>query len=178
MPTPGIGWLPASLRSLEGPAARSPSPTLGWDALLAVADAEGLAPALGFVLKAKAPAAVPLAVREQLKRRLADGLAGQLIRSRELGQLLQRFESGRIPVIPLKGPALAETLYPDPALRPCTDLDLLIRREHLDRVDNLLLGLGYRRLADAHSFQFDIAFDRATLYEAPSGIHVDLHLGL
>ena len=98
--------------------------------------------------------------------------------SRELGRLLKRFEGERIPVIPLKGPALAEALYPHPALRPCSDLDLLIRRETLDRVDNLLLGLGYRRLADAHSFQFDLAFDRATLYEAPSGIHVDLHWGL
>ena len=178
IPTAEIRWLLASLRSLDDQEAPSPPTTLSWDHLLSVADAEGLAPALGFALKAKAPAAVPLAVREQLKRRLADGIAGQLIRSRELGQLLKRFESERIPVIPLKGPALAETLYPDPALRPCTDLDLLIRREHLDSVDNLLLGLGYRRLADAHSFQFDIAFDRATLYEAPSGIHVDLHWGL
>jgi hypothetical protein len=121
---------------------------------------------------------MPLAVRERLHQDLVDGTANHLILSGELGRLLKRFEGERIPVIPLKGPALAETLYPHPALRPCSDLDLLIRRENLDRVDNLLLGLGYRRRADAHSFQFDLAFDRATLYEAPSGIHVDLHWGL
>lgn len=121
---------------------------------------------------------MPLAVRERLHHHLVDGTASHLILSGELGRLLRRFEGERIPVIPLKGPALAETLYPYPALRPCSDLDLLIRRESLDRADHLLLGLGYHRLADAHSFQFDLAFDRATLYEAPSGIHVDLHWGL
>src|SRR2546425_4894857 len=36
----------------------------------------------------------------------------------------------------------------------------------------------YTTLFRSHSFQFDIAFDRATLYEAPSGIHVYLHWGL
>jgi len=81
-------------------------------------------------------------------------------------------------VIPLKGPALAEALYPDPALRPCSDLDLLIRREHLERVDELLRRLAYRRMADAHSFRFDVAYDHATLYASPSGVHVDLHWSL
>jgi Uncharacterised nucleotidyltransferase len=121
---------------------------------------------------------MPLAVRERLRRHLVDGTASHLILSAELGRLLARFEGERIPVIPLKGPALAEAAYPYPFLRPCGDLDLLVRRETLDRVDDLLLGLGYRRLADAHSFRFDRAYDRATLYEAPSGIHVDLHWGL
>jgi len=79
IPTAEIRWLLASLRSLDDQEAPSPPTTLSWDHLLSVADAEGLAPALGFALKAKAPAAVPLAVREQLKRRLADGIAGQLI---------------------------------------------------------------------------------------------------
>ncbi|PYM78151.1 MAG: hypothetical protein DME13_29510, partial [Candidatus Rokuibacteriota bacterium] len=76
--------------------------------------------------------------------------------------------------IPLKGPVLAEMLYARPALRPCSDLDLLIRREHLERVDELLRRLAYRRMADAHSFRFDVAYDHATLYASPSGVHVDL----
>jgi putative nucleotidyltransferase-like protein len=117
-------------------------------------------------------------VRERLHRHLVDGTASHLLLSRELERLLERFEGARIPVIPLKGPALAETLYPHPALRPCGDLDLLIRRETLESADHLLLGLGYHRLPDAHSFQFDLGFDRATLYEAPPGIRVDLHWGL
>ena len=121
---------------------------------------------------------MPLAVRERLHRHLVDGTAGQLIFSRELGRLLEAFEREGVPVIPLKGPALAETVYAHPALRPCTDLDLLIKRESLRQVDDLLRRLGYRRLADAHSFRFDLAYDRATLYEGTAGVHVDLHWGL
>jgi hypothetical protein len=121
---------------------------------------------------------MPLAVRERLKRYLVDGTASHLILSGELRRLLKRFEVEKIPVIPLKGLALAETFYPHPAIRPCTDLDLLVRRESVRQVDELLQRLGYRRLADAHSFQFDLAWDRATLYEGTTGVRVDLHWGL
>jgi len=121
---------------------------------------------------------MPLTVRERLQRCLTDATASYLTLSRELGRLLERFEGEHIPVIPLKGPALAELLYLYPALRPCSDLDLLIRRESVSAVDSLLQRLGYRRLADAHSFRFDLAYDRATLYEGPSGVRVDLHWGL
>ncbi len=121
---------------------------------------------------------MPPPVRERLSRDLADSVACQLILSRELAGLLRGFEAAGVPVIPLKGPALGEALYPDPALRPSSDLDLLIRPETLLRVDGLLRDVGYRRLPDAHSWDFDIAYDRATLYEGPSGVRVDLHWGL
>lgn len=173
-----IRWLLACVRSLPGQEAPSPPDLLSWDRVLAIAEAEGLAPALASAVKTKAPTAVPAAVRERLHRRLADGIAGQLILGRELGRLLRLFEREGVPVIPLKGPALAETLYPHPALRPCSDLDLLVRRDSVPRVDDLLHGLGYCRWADAHSFRFDLAYDRATLYEGPSGVRVDLHWGL
>jgi hypothetical protein len=155
-----------------------PRAALDWNVLLASAETEGVAPALGFAWKAKPPEAMPRDVQERLHRDLAESTARHLILSRELGQLLERFEGEHIPVIPLKGPALGETLYPHPALRPCTDLDLLVRRESIRQVDDLLQRLGYRRLADAHSFRFDLAYDRATLYEGPSGVHVDLHWAL
>ena len=173
-----IRWVLACLRSRDSQELPSPPASLRWDYLVAFAEAEGLAPALGRAIKARVPAVVPLAVRQRLEQKLADGVAGQLILSRELGRLLKHFEGGGIPVIPLKGPALAETLYQHPALRPCTDLDLLVRRESVDRADDLLQILGYRRLADAHSFRFDVAYDRATLYEGTAGVRVDLHWGL
>ena len=178
--SPETRWLLACVRSLNGQEA-APFPPLGlldWDGLVSAAEAEGLAPALGFAFRAKAPAGMPVAIRERLSRRLADSMAGQLILSRELAGLLRHFEAAGVPVIPLKGPVLGETLYPHPALRPSSDLDLLIRRETLPSVDRLLQSLGYRRAADAHSWDFDIAYDRATVYEGPAGVHVDLHWGL
>ncbi len=177
--SPETRWLLDCVRSLTAQDAASPPVTsLDWNLLLASAEAEGLAPALGFVLKAEAPEGMPVAVRKRLSRHLADSMARHLILSRELGRILRRFEGEGLPVIPLKGLALGETLYPDPALRPSSDLDLLLRPETLLPVDELLQSLGYRRLPDAHSWDFDIAYDRATLYEGPSGVRVDLHWGL
>ena len=167
------------MRTLGGPhAPPAPPPSLDWHSLRAVAEAEGVAPALGFAVKTKAPEQIPATVWEWLSRTLTDSTAGYLILSHELGRLLEAFDREKVPVIPLKGPALGETLYAHPALRPCSDLDLLVRRESVRQVDDLLQRLGYRRLADAHTFRFDLTYDRATLYEGPTGVHVDLHWGL
>lgn len=178
--SPETRWLVACVRSLNGQEAAPflPVGLLDWEGLLASAEAEGLAPALGFAFKAKAPEGMPGAVRERLNRHLAESMARQLILSGELAGLLGHFRAAGYPVIPLKGPVLGETLYRHPALRPSSDLDLLIRPETLLSVDRLLQSLGYRRLADAHSWDFDIAYDRATVYEGPTGVHVDLHWGL
>ena len=151
---------------------------MNWDSLLAFAETEGLAPALGFALKAVAWEAVPAAVRERLTRHFTESVVRHLLLSHELGLALRRFAAEDVPVILLKGPILSETLYPHPALRPFSDLDLLIRPQDLLRADELLRGLGCRRVADAHSWSFDIAYDRETLYDGPTGFRVDLHWGL
>jgi hypothetical protein len=170
-------WIVACLRGLGHAASRAPA-GLNWDRALTIAETEGVAPALGFAWKAEPPVAMPAAVRERLNRCLTESTARHLILTRELARLLDAFDRDGVSVIPLKGPALAETLYPHPAVRPCTDLDLLIHREALVGVDTLLQRLGYRRRADDHSWSFDVTFDRATLYEGPAGIHVDLHWAL
>jgi hypothetical protein len=177
--TPEVRWILACVGSLGGPhAPPAPDGTLSWDRVLTIAEAEGLAPALGFVVDARPPAAMPLAVRERLRQALADSTAGQLILGRELERLLEALDRVALPAIPLKGPALAETLYPKPVLRPSSDLDLLVRPETVLGVDGVLHRLGYRRLADDHSWDFDLAWDRATLYEGPARVRVDLHWSL
>lgn len=172
-------WLVDCLRALaRHEASPPPDVSIDWPQLLELAEAEGLAPALAFACKAQPPTQLPSAVRARLHRDLVEATARQLILGAELTRLLKSLQRERIAVIPLKGPVLGEALYRHPALRPYTDLDLLIRRDHVKRVDELLRALGYRRRADAHSFAFDIAYDHATLYEMPAGVRVDLHWGL
>jgi hypothetical protein len=146
--------------------------------VLEIAGAESLGPALAFTCRTLPPVRMPPPVRQRWERTLVEATARHLMLSGELGRLLKSFQREQVPVIPLKGASLAENFYAHPALRPYSDLDLLIRREHLERVDDLLQGLGYHRLADAHSFRFDVAYDHATLYAATSGVHVDLHWSL
>ena len=63
-----------------------------------------------------------------------------------LGEARQR----GIPAILLRGTAVAERYYAeDPALRPYTDIDLLVPRESLDETKRLARQLGYRPGAGA-----------------------------
>lgn len=48
-----------------------------------------------------------------------------------------------IPVVVIKGYALAHTIYPDPALRAVGDIDVLVRAEDRDRLLRLLTDQGY-----------------------------------
>jgi hypothetical protein len=120
-------------------------------------------------------------VPPEARRRLSDGLtasrARHLLMTRALATILRHFATSDLAVIVLKGPVLAETVYPDPALRPFSDLDLLVRPEDRRRADLALRALGYQPLADEHSWDFDIAFDGATVYESAAGVRVDLHWG-
>ena len=97
----------------------------------------------------------------------------------ELGRVLRRCRAERLDVIVLKGPVLAETVYPAPALRPVQrPRPAGAARRPAARWTPLLRDLGCARLADEHSWDFDIAWDGATLYEAPAGVRVDLHWAL
>jgi hypothetical protein len=69
-----------------------------------------------------------------------------------LSAMRQRFESGRllkalhavgVETIPLKGLALRENVYPDPALRPSGDVDLLVPVDACERAEQVLQDLGY-----------------------------------
>ena len=151
---------------------------IDWEKVLCLAEAHGLAPAVGYALKSRHSETIPASVRGRFARHLTNNLARQILLERELVLLLKRFETERVPVLLLKGPVLAEMVYSHPALRPFFDLDLLIKPDDLVQADQLLLKLGYSRRADAHSWSFNVAYDWETLYEGSFGVQVDLHWGL
>jgi len=133
-------WLVQCLSALgrRDPAPPPPA-SLDWDVLLAEADGEDALPALAA---AAAPVAPP-AVRRRLADALAAGRARHLVMTRALAAVLARLAADGIPALPLKGPVLAETVYPEPAWRPFADLDILVRpadRRRADAVRPMALG--------------------------------------
>jgi hypothetical protein len=76
-----------------------------------------------------------------LKEELRSKIFRQICRA--VLQLLQR-ES--FAAIVLKGTALAETVYGNPVLRHCHDIDILLPDDELSRAANLLLSLGFQRV--------------------------------
>lgn len=84
-----------------------------------------------------------------------------------------------VPVMPLKGPMLAEALYGDPALRPSNDLDLLVRKEDFSHAEALLLNQGFE--AEEDTDDYHRVFQRGNLtvelhYDlaSPRGLRFDV----
>ncbi len=87
---------------------------------------------------------VPEAVQAELKGQyLANALRNQLL-AEELARLLGLLDEAEIRVIPLKGVALAQSLYGDVAARVCVDIDILVPPANVDQAISLLLASGYR----------------------------------
>ncbi len=61
----------------------------------------------------------------------------------ELEEVVTALQHAGVPVIVLKGGALAWTVYADPALRPMTDLDLLVRPEQMAQAGAALAAAGF-----------------------------------
>ncbi len=115
-----------------------------WQAIADSAAKHRVTPLLyASLLKSERLAEVPVPVREQLwKAHLHSGVTS-LLAYQELTRLLERFQQKHIPVIVLKGAALATQFYPSPGLRPFGDIDLLIPKAILSRADQLLEEEGY-----------------------------------
>src|SRR5205807_6099281 len=61
----------------------------------------------------------------------------------ELARITRAFRDNEIEVLAHKGPALAQLLYRDPALRQFGDLDLLARSRNVVQAKAVLQQLGY-----------------------------------
>lgn len=62
---------------------------------------------------------------------------------RETARILRLLGDAGIPAIPLKGIALAASLYHDPALRLCADIDILVPSKHVADAYHLIAAAGY-----------------------------------
>ncbi len=111
-------------------------------------DAEGVGPLLYWHFKDGTwPEEMPLVVREHLTKSYYNTLAQNTLMYKELARILETFAAEEIPVIVLKGAALAATVYEDIGLRPMGDLDLLVRPEDLRRAWKAMSALNYQVLA-------------------------------
>jgi hypothetical protein len=86
---------------------------------------------------------VPEEVRAELKGAyLANAFRNQLL-AEELARLLKLLGEAGIPVIPLKGVTLAQSLFGDPAARVCSDIDILVPPGEAVRARGVILRNGY-----------------------------------
>jgi hypothetical protein len=157
---------------LEGP--------LDADYLLVLAARHGLRPLLYRHLNAVREKSIPqdlhiqLWAAHELRARRNHAMTAELMRISSL------FDSSGIPSIPYKGPALAQAVYGDVALREFCDLDILLREQDVLAAKALLIAQGYapnyalEPTAEA-SFMSSALQYHLALTHAESDIMVELH---
>jgi hypothetical protein len=139
-----------------------------WPRLLALAEAHGLLALLFRSLQDGHLSRVPSWVetrlwtyQEQLRRKNQAMLAELLV-------VVELLESSGVPVVPFKGPVLAQAIYGNLELREFGDLDFLLSRAQVEAARRLLAQRGYEPM-----FPLPPALDRAML-ASPRQYHVAL----
>jgi Uncharacterised nucleotidyltransferase len=138
---------------------------LQWPLILERAYSHQVYPLLYRNLRDLGFPGVPEVVQAELKGPfLANALRNQLL-AEELARLLSLLGEAGIRVVPLKGVALAQSLYGDTSARVCVDIDILVPPANVVQAIDLLLATGYRtefsdpyfaKLALRHGRHYDV----------------------
>jgi hypothetical protein len=116
-------------------------PPAAWSAAADIAVRHGVGPLLFARLKrSDARQNVPEEAWKHLRLDYLVNAARYVRRQRWLAPLLRALHDAGIPVIVLKGAHLAEAVYPDPAVRTMSDVDLLVRPEDVPKAQTVLLN--------------------------------------
>lgn len=116
---------------------------LNWERLLQLAEHHGLVPLTyrRLSMTMDANQFVWLETFRQQNQINAHRTMGLTI---ELFNIHKHLAARRLETLPYKGPALAQSLYGNIALRQFSDLDLLVRADDLPAIRSALAELGYR----------------------------------
>jgi hypothetical protein len=113
-----------------------------WQEVATLASLHSVAPLLYYRLK-KQTLAIPDEVAAIFKDAYLNNIARNIRLYDELTRVLGCFQVANIPVMVLKGAHLAELIYGNIGLRPMGDVDLLVRKDDLKKVDRELCLIGY-----------------------------------
>jgi hypothetical protein len=117
----------------------------GWGRTLRIADWHRLSPALFCHLESAHEAPPP--VLSALERAYLASAARSAFIAGALRRVLGALRAHDVPAMLLKGAALVETVYPDPAQREMLDLDILVPGNQLGTAEKAVMALGYGPLA-------------------------------
>jgi hypothetical protein len=147
-----------------------------WEGLLECAEREGLTPLLRKHLL-ESGSAFPGSVRRSLNILYKRHQHEAMVRTKILQEILELFQNKNLTPILIKGATLAYTVYPDPALRPMRDMDILFHNNEVDLAQELLKTIGFKESTapippDHHHLPSLFKKDHGT------AVCIELHRGL
>ena len=116
-----------------------------WQPIVNLARQQNLIPLLYQRIKV-------LGIGDSIPANVFNAMHNQYLRSaacniqlyRQFDTILAGLDFAHIPVIPIKGIYLAQEIYKNPALRPMSDIDILVKVEDVGRTVDILRSLGYQ----------------------------------
>jgi hypothetical protein len=158
---------------------------IAWTRLLDQAEAHGVAPLVARNLDALGWPGIPPDVRAALEAARRLNAARNLLVARVLGRALDALGRAGVPVIPLKGVALADSLYGDAGLRVSSDIDLLVPRQAVAPAFAVFAQFGYLPAAEEKPVEdgdinlllksnMEYAFVSQELQACPIELHWDI----
>ncbi len=152
-------------------------PVLGQVEWLEAAESEGVVALVDARIRA-APAGVPEAVQRVFADAARAEVARLMVRQAEARRVLARLAVAGLPVLMLKGSALAYWAYPEPHLRSCADVDLLFAsRDQAAAAAAALAVDGYsvhQHFGDSATREFLCQREQA----GGRSVELDMHWGL
>ncbi len=146
-----------------------------WQRMQAMAEMHRLGPWLHWHHKDNA--AIPGWIAETWREAYRQSAMAVLVWQAELGECVTHLRKAGFAPVALKGAYLAAHAYPEPALRPMRDLDLILPREEVLPAFELLSSLGYT-LAEPPTMALEdsLRLDKhLPLMIAPRGTALELH---
>jgi hypothetical protein len=120
---------------------------------------------------------LPQQVNDQLRMAFLRGAVHCFRIERQLQEILEAFRVQGMRILILRGPGLAWSVYPNPALRPFDDLDLLVLPEQMIQARAVLEKLGYKCLSKRFNLSRDFYREENFIHQKNPGdnLPVDLH---
>jgi hypothetical protein len=130
---------------------------INWDNFTENAVGESIAPILyGLVSSIDQ---FPGDILTRLNHYYYDSAVNNAILFRELNSLLLNLNNNQIEVILLKGSALATQIYPNIAMRPMVDLDILVKPKNVPGVIKVLQNNGYQLVRQEEQPGFTLNYE-------------------
>jgi len=154
---------------------------LDWSAVIDLAEAQGVLPILHSRLRSLPDDALPAWAWDRLDNYVRQIQRHNLHASRELLEVLRLLSANGIRVLPLKGPALALTIYGNLGMRQFADLDILVNKSNVGRAYDLLASRGYQHRNPMTRAQQNALLRSNVEYELvrnDGSVFLDLHWGI
>lgn len=103
-----------------------------------------------------------------LKRARQIAAASYLAQKDALERIDAAFEAASVRYAVIKGVHVRELVYDDPALRPASDIDILITRDQRDLAARTLVCQGFQLYPDAENISYEASF-------SDQNVSIDLH---